>query len=97
MSDTIDTIKSILTPVFVKYDIKQAVLFGSFAKGCANENSDVDLLVDSRLKGLRFVGFTEAVRQAVDRPVDVIDVSHIEKDSRIDKEIRLTGVTIYAG
>ena len=96
MSDTIDTIKSILTPVFVKYDIKQAVLFGSFAKGCANENSDVDLLVDSRLKGLRFVGFTEAVRQAVDRPVDVIDVSHIEKDSRIDKEIRLTGVTIYA-
>lgn len=97
MSDTIDTIKSILTPVFVKYDIKQAVLFGSFAKGCANENSDVDLLVDSRLKGLRFVGFTEAVRQAVDRPVDVIDVSHIEIDSRIDKEIRLTGVTIYAG
>ena len=97
MSDTIDTIKSILTPVFVKYDIKQAVLFGSFAKGCVNENSDVDLLVDSRLKGLRFVGFTEAVRQAVDRPVDVIDVSHIEKDSRIDKEIRLTGVTIYAG
>ena len=97
MSDTIDTIKSILTPVFVKYDIKQAVLFGSFAKGCANENSDVDLLVDSRLKGLRFVGFTEAVRQAVDRPVDVIDVSHIEKDARIDKEIRLTGVTIYAG
>ena len=97
MSDTIDTIKSILTPVFVKYDIKQAVLFGSFAKGCANENSDVDLLVDSRLKGLRFVGFTEAVRQAVDRPVDVIDVSHIEKDSRIDKEIRSTGVTIYAG
>ena len=97
MSDTIDTIKSILTPVFVKYDIKQAVLFGSFAKGCANENSDVDLLVDSRLKGLRFVDFTEAVRQAVDRPVDVIDVSHIEKDSRIDKEIRLTGVTIYAG
>ena len=97
MSDTIDTIKSILTPVFVKYDIKQAVLFGSFAKGCANENSDVDLLVDSRLKGLRFVGFTEAVRQAVDRPVDVIDVSHIEKGSRIDKEIRLTGVTIYAG
>lgn len=97
MSDIVETIKNILTPVFVKYDIKQAVLFGSFAKGCANENSDVDLLVDSKLKGLRFVGFTEAVRQAVDRPVDVIDVSHIEKGSRIDNEIRLTGVTIYAG
>lgn len=97
MSDTVETIKNILTPVFVEYDIKQAILFGSFAKGCANENSDVDLLVDSRLKGLRLVGFTEAVSQAVVRPVNVIDVSHIKKDSRIDKEIRLTGVTIYAG
>lgn len=66
-------------------------------KDAQNENSDVDLLVDSRLKGLRLVGFTEAVSQAVVRPVNVIDVSHIKKDSRIDKEIRLTGVTIYAG
>ncbi len=96
MSSPVETIKNILTPVFVQYDIQQAILFGSFAKDSANENSDVDLLVDSRLRGLRFVGFTEAVRKAVGRPVDVFDVSHIERDSRIDREIRATGVTIYA-
>ena len=32
-----------------------------------------------------------AVRQAC----GIFDVSHIEKDSRIDREIRETGVTIY--
>ena len=92
---SIETIKSMLTPVFVRYDIKGAILFGSFAKGSATEHSDVDLLVESNLRGLRFVGFSEAVREAVGRPVDIFDVSHIEKDSRIDREIRETGVTIY--
>ena len=65
------------------------------AKGSATDKSDLDLLVDSRLRGLKFVGFMDAVRQAVDMPVDVLDVTHIEKDSRIDREIASTGVTIY--
>lgn len=48
--------------------------------------------VDSQLRGLRFVGFMEAVRQATGMCVDIIDASHIEKDSKIDYEIRTTGV-----
>ena len=70
---SIETIKSMLTPVFMRYDIKGAILFGSFAKGSATEHSDVDLLVESNLRGLRFVGFSEAVREAVGRPVDIFD------------------------
>ncbi len=35
------------------------------AKGTAAKKSDLDLLVDSKLRGLKFVGFIEAVRQAV--------------------------------
>ena len=88
-------IQRILTPVFHAYGISKAVLFGSVAKGTAAEKSDLDLLVDSGLSGLRFVGFMEAVRRVAVMPVDVFDVSHIEKDSKIDCEIRSTGVTIY--
>lgn len=91
----ISDIQSVLTPVFNHYDISRAVIFGSIAKGTATEKSDLDLLVDSRLHGLRFVGFIEAIRQAVGMPVDVFDVSHIEKGSKIDHEIHKTGVTIY--
>ncbi len=97
MVTAVEEIRSVLMPVFARYGIRQAVLFGSFAKGIAGEQSDVDLLVDSRLRGLRFVGFTEAVRQAVERPVDVLDVTHIEKGSPIEREIYDTGVMIYEG
>ena len=65
------------------------------AKGTATADSDVDLLVDSHLKGWDFYGFVEDVCEAVRRPVDVIDVTHVEKDSPVDKEIRRSGVTIY--
>lgn len=95
MVRTISNIQTVLMPVFHDYGILRAVLFGSVAKGTATEKSDIDLLVDSGLHGLRFVGFMEAVRQAVGMPVDIFDVSHIEKDSKIDCEIRATGVTIY--
>lgn len=95
MTQSIAEIQKTLTPVFHRYGISRAVLFGSVAKGEATDKSDLDLLVDSRLRGLRFVGFMEAVRQAVEMPVDVFDVSHIESGSRIDREIHATGVTIY--
>ena len=65
------------------------------AKGLATEKSDLDLLVDSRPRGLKFVGFMDAVRRAVGMPVDILDVTHIEKGSKIDREITSTGVTIY--
>ena len=92
---TLSDIQTALTPIFNAYGISRAVVFGSVAKGTATEKSDLDLLVDSKLRGLRFVGFMEAVRQAAGVPVDVLDVTHIETDSRIDREIRSTGVTIY--
>lgn len=91
----ISDIQSLLMPVFDNYGISRAVLFGSIAKGTATEKSDLDLLVDSKLRGLRFVGFIEAIQQAVGMPVDVFDVSHIEKGSKIDHEIHNSGVTIY--
>lgn len=95
MTYSVSDIQSVLTPVFRDYDISRAVLFGSIAKGMATEKSDLDLLVDSKLRGLSFVGFMDAVRQAAGMPVDILDVTHIEKGSKIEREIVSTGVTIY--
>lgn len=95
MSTRAAEIQAALSPVFENYGIMRAVLFGSFAKGTETERSDIDLLVESGLHGLRFVGFMEAVRQATNRQVDIFDVTHIEKGSRLDQEIEATGVTIY--
>ncbi|MCC8137802.1 MAG: nucleotidyltransferase domain-containing protein [Clostridiales bacterium] len=94
MSDeiyTISQIKDKLNPVFRRYNIKKAVLFGSYGCGCANVRSDLDLFVDSGLKGLKFIGLIEDVRRAVDKEVDVLDVSHVEENSEIDTEIKKPG------
>ena len=85
----------VLAPVFAAYGISRAVLFGSVAKGTATEKSDLDLLVDSKLQGLMFVGFLEAVRQGVGMRVEIFVVRHFETESKIDREICSTGVTIY--
>ena len=95
MPKTISEIQSALTPIFEDYGITRAVLFGSCANGKATDKSDLDLLVQSSLRGLRFVGFMDAVAETINMPVDIFDVSHIESGSKIDREIRSTGVTIY--
>ena len=92
---TIDDIKAALHPIFVKHSIKKAVLFGSYVKGLANADSDVDLLLDSGLRGLKFVGLIEDVRIALDKEVDVFDESHIIPNSKIFSEISKDGVVIY--
>lgn len=92
---SVSQLKSALSPVFDKHGVRRAVLFGSYGKGTATTDSDVDLLVDSGLRGLRFVGLLDDVQRALGKPVDLFDVTHIEAGSRIDREIRETGVTVY--
>lgn len=86
-----------LTPVFQNYNVKQAVLFGSYGKGTATSKSDIDLLVDSGLKGLKFVGLINDIKTSLlDKDVDVFDISHINTGSLIEREIQDSGVLIYA-
>lgn len=92
---TVVDIKEKLMPVFDKYKIKKAVLFGSYAKGIAKDNSDIDIMVDSNLRGLAFYGLLEDVVNAVGKSVDLLDKSQIINASKIQQEIENTGIVIY--
>lgn len=92
---TKEDIISCLKPVFEKNGSKRAVLFGSFAKGEQDENSDIDILVDSGLHGWDFFGLLEEVCESVDRRVDMIDIRDLQQDSPMEHEITNTGVLIY--
>ena len=92
---SLDEIKTRLQPIFRKNKIRKAILFGSYAKGTATVRSDLDLLVESNLRGLDFVGFIEELCDFLNKGMDVFDLTHIEPDSRIDREIKKTGITIY--
>ncbi len=92
---TVHSVAGLLMPVFKQYDVRRAVLFGSVAKGTNTEKSDIDILVDSRLQGLRFVELLEDLQQAAGVEIDLLDVSHIRKGSPVEDEIARTGVVIY--
>ncbi len=92
---TIQQIQDILNPIFTNYNVRKAVLFGSYAKGLAKTNSDVDILVNSGLKGFDFYGLLEDVVTSLGKDVDMIDVSQVIPNSDVDNEIKRSGVMIY--
>lgn len=92
---TVPQIKEKLYPVFTENKINKAILFGSYAKGTASKKSDIDLMVDSGLYGLKFVGFLGELCDALGKAVDLIDVRQITPGSMIEKEISKTGEVIY--
>ena len=92
---TIDQLKRVLVPIFQKNKVRKAILFGSYGKGQATAHSDVDLLVDSGLRGLAFFGLVDDVCESLECDVDLIDTYDVIPDSQVDREIRDTGVVIY--
>jgi len=95
---TIDQIKNKLTALFdgeYKGQIELCYLFGSYAKGNAKENSDVDLYVSSSLTGIRFVGLIEKIRQTLHKKVDLLRSSELENNIDLVNEILKGGIKIY--
>lgn len=95
---TVEQIKSKLTDLFDKeYPglIDFCILFGSYAKGCAKETSDVDLYVSCSLTGLDFVGLIERIRQTLCKKVDLIRSSELNNNIQLTNEIMKGGIKIY--
>lgn len=92
---SISEIKEICKEVFKDKEIEFCYLFGSYAKGYAKENSDVDLLVSTNLTGLSFLGLNEELRDALHKRVDLIRFSDLSEDMNFAKEIFKDGIKIY--
>lgn len=86
MSDCVFTIKDIVRlvkPVAEKYGVKAVYLFGSYARGEADENSDLDFLVfgGEDFKLTMIFALAEDLRGILKKNVDVFEISEINKDS----------------
>ena len=94
---SIEDIKNMIYEILIHTDVEKAILFGSYAKNEPTENSDIDILIDSKgkMKGLKFFVLFYMIREKFDKDVDVIEKSEINKNSKIEKEIEKTGVVIY--
>ena len=90
-----EDIKRICERVLSEYSVDYCILFGSYAKGKATETSDVDLLIASDVKGLKFYGMVEKLRTALHKKVDALSLEQLKDNLELTGEILKDGVKIY--
>ena len=78
-------IKQLTNPIFEKFGVSRASLFGSVVRGDIHEKSDVDILVElpKKLRGLDFVGMKmdlqEELEKKLKKKVDLVEYHLIKK------------------
>lgn len=94
---TLEVIRHKVTPLAQKYGVKSLALFGSYARGEADVNSDVDILIDcgnGRIIGmLTYLSFVNELESVLKCHVDVVTSGISDKEflSAIKKE----GILLY--
>ena len=80
---TLEDIAKVVKPLTEKYHVKAIYLFGSYARGEADENSDVDFLVyiDEGFRLTNVLALGEELREALQKRVDIFEIHEINKDS----------------
>ena len=80
---TLEDIAKVVKPLAEKYHVKAIYLFGSYARGEADENSDVDFLVyiDEGFRLTNVLALGEELREALQKRVDIFEIHEINKDS----------------
>ena len=92
----IEDIKKIVKPIFDEYEVNRVLLFGSYARNEASLISDIDLcIIDPKIKSLKLFSLKGDLQKSLSKDIDIFQISSIEIDSPIYKNIFSEGITIY--
>ena len=73
-------ISNAIIPILIKYNVKKASLFGSYARGNNNEKSDIDILIEPPEEmGLSVVHLKRELEQVLNKKVDLISFNGISR------------------
>ncbi len=82
---TLDEIAERIAPVAKKYNIPKVYIFGSYARGEANPDSDVDLMIEvGTLHGLEVIGALEEFKNVLKKQVDLITTRSLTQERTQD-------------
>lgn len=82
---TLDEIAERIAPVAKKYNIPKVYIFGSYARGEANPDSDVDLMIEvGTLHGLEVISALEEFQNVLKKPVDLITTRSLTQERTQD-------------
>ena len=77
---TIQDIQEIVGRLAKEYGAERVYLFGSYARGEATEQSDIDLRIDKgEIRGLRFAGLLGDLEEALGNKVDLISTAGMDE------------------
>ena len=91
---TIEQIRRIASPIAASYGVKSLSLFGSYARGEATEDSDIDLLLDrsGMSGGWAIGGLYSDLSEALGKELDMVTTAGADRSflARIQRdEVRL--------
>ncbi|WP_283170275.1 nucleotidyltransferase family protein [Curtanaerobium respiraculi] len=87
---TIDEIRGMLVPILARYNASGAVLFGSYARGEATPDSDLDVLVQGgdSFHPTDIFAIAEDLHQASGKRVDVYEASELDSASDFYRSVK---------
>ena len=80
---SVSDIRAIVAPIARTYGAERIFLFGSYARGEATQESDVDLRIDKgTIRGLRFAGLPGDLEDALGKHVGLISTGGMDEAFR---------------
>ncbi len=99
---SIDSIKLMILPIVKRYGVDKATLFGSYARGDATTESDVDILIEcDNVRSMEdYLNLQEGLKGVIGKNVDVVMADALQSDNtratkRLIKNIEKDKVVIY--
>lgn len=80
---TLDQLRNLIAPLLLKYDIQSASIFGSYARGEADKDSDIDVLLvgNPGFNSFNVFGVAEDLYNLSGKNVDVFEISELLEGS----------------
>lgn len=92
--EKIDAVKRKILPILRRYGVSRAGLFGSFVRGEARKDSDIDIAVriEKDISLLDFVGLKLELEKALGKKVDLVEYGTIKplvKKRVLDEQVAI--------
>ena len=92
---TVDEIKNVVIPIAADYGVDALYLFGSYARGSANSESDIDFRVDKgSVRGIKFAGLYLSLESALGKNIDLVTLNSLDED--LKRKIKKEEILLYA-
>lgn len=89
-------VENFIKKLICKYNAEYAILFGSYARDEADENSDIDVIVfgGNDFRATDIFAFGEELRELSQKNADVFEIREVNKDTEFYRNIMREGVRI---